>query len=57
MAVEAKLTEQMPFVGTKTQAEVIGKEASRRGISKAQVVREAIDAQYGLVGGERPEKS
>ncbi len=52
MAIQRKYPEQMPFVVTPTQAEIVNREAEARGMSKAAVVREAFDAFWGLVDGE-----
>lgn len=51
MALEARYTEQMPFVGTKTQRRKIA-EAAAGGRSMADVIREAVDKHFGLVDGE-----
>jgi hypothetical protein len=55
MAVEATLTEQMPFVGTTTQRALVDLEAKRGKRSVASVIRDAIDQRYGLVNGMLPE--
>ncbi len=52
----ARYTEQIPpFVGTPTQRQCVDEEAAQRGVSAATVLREALDARYGLVDGRRPE--
>jgi hypothetical protein len=55
MAVEATLTEQMPFVGTKTQRALVDHEAKKNKVSVALVIRRALDEHYGLVNGQFPE--
>lgn len=55
MAVEARLTEQMPWVGTKTHKEIVEQAARTRRVSKATVMREALDHVYGLEDGELPD--
>lgn len=54
MAIEARFTEQMPFVGTPTQKAILEQQAKRPGWSRAAVIREAFDAFYGLENGELP---
>jgi len=41
-------------VGTTTQRARMTEEGDRRGVSLAEIVREAIDDRYGLVDGEEP---
>ena len=55
MAVEATLTNQMPFVGTATQRALVDHEARRGKRSVASVIRDALDEHYGLVNGQFPE--
>jgi hypothetical protein len=52
MAVEAKLTKQMPFVGTVTQRLLVDKESKRTKTSRASIIRDSLDRRYGLVDGE-----
>ena len=52
MARAARYTEQMPWVGTPTQKDLIVQEATRERISQADVVRRAIDNYYNLDDGE-----
>jgi len=54
MAVEAKLTKQMPFVGTPTLRALVDKESKSSKISRASIIRDALDKRYGLVDGEYP---
>lgn len=52
---KARYTSQMPFVGTPTQEEAITDLATREGVSKATVVRWAVNQYFGLTDeGERP---
>jgi len=56
MATYAKRYErQMAFVGTTTQYSVMHAEATKRRMSLAAILREAIDARYGLSAGEHPD--
>jgi hypothetical protein len=55
MAVEQKYDKQFPFVGTATQRERIEAEAAKRRTSLAEVIRDAVDARYGLIDGEVPD--
>jgi hypothetical protein len=48
MAKQPRFTEQMPFVGTKTQRLLIDNAAYADNISRADVIREAINAHFGL---------
>lgn len=52
MATEARFTEQMPFVGTKTQRALANRESERGKVSVALVIRRALDEHFGLVNGE-----
>lgn len=54
MAVEATLTNQMPFVGTKTQRDLVDWEAKKGKRSVASVIRDALDEHYGLINGQFP---
>ena len=44
--IDAKFTEQMPFVGTKQQRRMVELEAQRDRVSRATVVRRALDAYF-----------
>jgi hypothetical protein len=50
MAVEAVLTRQWAFVGTDNAADLIEAVAKRGGVSKAYVVRFAVNSTFGLLG-------
>lgn len=54
MAVEARLTEQMPFVTTRVQAEVIEAVTRSRRISKAKLLRECVDKVFAMNDAELP---
>ena len=54
MALTPRYTSQMPFVGTPEQRACVDAEADERSISVSQVIRDAIDARYGLVDGRHP---
>lgn len=45
--IEARYTEQFPFVGTPFMREQIETEAKRRGVSRAEVIRDAVDHYFG----------
>ena len=49
---ERKFTRAFSVVCTATQDNLLMEEERRRGVSKADVVRDALDAYYGLVSGE-----
>lgn len=49
---QARLTEQMPFVGTVEEKRQIETLARREGVSKATVVRWAVDSFFGITDGE-----
>lgn len=52
---QARYTEQMPFVGTKTQKDAILDLAKREGVSQAVVVRWAVNQMFGFTDdGEKP---
>lgn len=51
---QARYTEQMPFVSTKTHRALVDNEAERDGVSVAAVIRRALDMYYGTVNGEKP---
>jgi hypothetical protein len=53
MAIKQKYPRQFAFVGTDTQATLLRQEAERTDRSMADIVRDAVDARYGLVDGER----
>ena len=55
MAIVAKLTKQMPWVGTPEQKFCVQQKAERYGMSQAAVVRQAIDYHFGLHSGMFPE--
>lgn len=55
MAYEAVFTEQMPFVGSPTQRACVDRAAKKRKVSRAAVIREALDNQFNLVNGQYPE--
>lgn len=55
MAIQKRFPHQMPFVATATQAEKVNQVADAEGISKADVIRRAIDAFFGLRDGEDQE--
>jgi hypothetical protein len=58
MARKARLTAQCPpWKGTPTQRAHLDAEAERRSVDLAQIMREAVDARYGLVDGEEPPTS
>jgi hypothetical protein len=57
MAIQQKYDQQFPFVGTLTQRQHVERESQRRKISLAEVIRDALDARYGLVDGEVPDES
>jgi hypothetical protein len=44
--IEARLTEQFPFVGTPEQRDLIEDEARIRGVSRARVIRDALDHYF-----------
>jgi hypothetical protein len=44
--IEAVFTEQMPFVGTKRQRSLVEAEARRDSVSRAAVVRRALDRYF-----------
>lgn len=51
---KAKYTEQMPFVSTKAQKQAVLDLAGREGLSQADVIRNAVDAYFGMDDGEWP---
>jgi len=54
VAVEARLTKQMPWVGTPTQRAAVESASAAAKISRAEVVRQALDKIFGLSNGELP---
>lgn len=50
--IEATLTEQFPFVGTKSQRDRIETEARERGVSRARVIRDALDHYFSCEGAD-----
>lgn len=50
MATEAVLTKQMPYVGTPTQYDIVNDLSVTLKISKAAVMRYALNKALGLVG-------
>jgi hypothetical protein len=48
--IAATLTEQFPFVGTVLQREKIEREARERGVSRARVIRDALDHYFTCEG-------
>lgn len=48
MAYERRYDRQMPFVGTGKQHRLLTEEAKRRKVSIAFIIRELINARYGL---------
>ncbi len=44
--IQAQFTEQMPFVGTPRQRRLVDLEAARDAISRATVIRRALDLYF-----------
>ncbi len=51
MAIVARLTKQMPWVGTPEQKYLVKDKAEKHGMSQAAIVRQAIDEHFGLRNG------
>lgn len=54
MAIKQRYTRQMPFVSTETQWAEVNRRATDQDTSMADVIRDAIDAYFGLVDGGYP---
>ncbi len=54
MSLERRYTKQFPFVGTETQQRKIEERAAATRRSRAAVIRECIDREFGLDDGEEP---
>jgi hypothetical protein len=54
VAIEQRYSEQMPWVGTKVQKELVDAASAQGRVSKAWILRESLDSIFGLRDGELP---